>query len=280
MWPDSLGVVGLGALGAALAWRARAAGVPRVIGYSATPAIAVQALKAGAITERADTPARAVRGARLVVLSGTPAEVVQLIDVVAPHLDPDAFLTDLAGAKVAVLHAVRSAGLAARYAGLHAVVSPEEPGFRGARPDLLRGAIIYVTADSIGETARQTMRAFVSRVLEADPVVIEAEMHDRQVAWTLELPRAAARALALTLARAGLRGAAFDRAVRDVTAPAREAGADWEAKALSSPEAVSAALLALEWEVARLRQAIQQGDAGALREMGDAAEAFSRAVAR
>ena len=56
------------------------------------------------------------------------------------------------------------------------------------------GAITYVTADTEGETARQAMRAFVSEVLEAEPVVIDAELHDRQVAWTLDLPRAAARA--------------------------------------------------------------------------------------
>jgi len=279
MWPDSLAVVGLGALGGSLAWRARVAGVSRVIGFSASPATAVQALKAGAISERGTSPADAVRGARLVVLTGTPGDVITLISVVAPHLAPDAFLTDLAGAKAKVLCAIRAAGLTTRYAGLHPLVSPTNPGFAGARPDLFEGAIIYVTADPEGEPARQAMRAFVSTVLEAEPVVIDADMHDRQVAWTLELPRAAARALALALSRAGLRGAAFDDAVRSATAPARDDGGAWVARVLANPEAVAAALQALESEIARLRGAIQQGDAEALREMTAAAEALSRGVA-
>ena len=279
MWPDSLAVVGLGALGGSLAWRARVAGVSRVIGFSASPATAVQALKAGAISERGTSPADAVRGARLVVLTGTPGDVITLISVVAPHLAPDAFLTDLAGAKAKVLCAIRAAGLTTRYAGLHPLVSPTNPGFAGARPDLFEGAIIYVTADPEGEPARQAMRAFVSTVLEAEPVVIDADMHDRQVAWTLELPRAAARALALALSRAGLRGAAFDDAVRSATAPARDDGGAWVARVLANPEAAAAALQALESEIARLRGAIQQGDAEALREMTAAAEALSRGVA-
>ena len=114
MWPDSLAVVGLGALGGSLAWRARVAGVPRVMGFSATPATAVQALRAGALTDRGLTPADTVRGAGLVVLAGTPSEVISLLPIVTPHLAPGAMLTDLAGAKAKVLAAVRAAGLAAQ----------------------------------------------------------------------------------------------------------------------------------------------------------------------
>ena len=280
MWPDSLAVVGLGALGGSLAWRARVAGLPKVMGFSASPATAVQALRAGALTDRGLTPADTVRGARLVVLAGTPAEVIALIPIVAPHLAPEAMLTDLAGAKSKVLGAMRDAGLSARYAGLHPLVSPVEHGFSGARADLFRGAITYVTADMEGEPARQAMRAFVSTVLEGEPVVIDADTHDRQVAWTLELPRAAARAVALALSSAGLRGAAFDVAVRSATASARDAGDDWDARVVANPEAVAAALEALEAEIARMRGAIQRGDAAALRDLSVAAEVLARAVAR
>lgn len=250
------------------------------MGFSASPATAVQALRSGALTDRGLTPADTVRGARLVVLAGTPAEVISLLPIVAPHLGPEAMLTDLAGAKAGVLAAMRAAGLGARYAGLHPLVSPVGQGFSGARPDLFRGAIVYVTADMEGEAARQAMRAFVSTVLEGEPVVIDADTHDRQVAWTLELPRAAARAVALALSGAGLRGAAFDAAVRSATATAGDADDGWDSRVLANPEAVAAALDTLQSEIARIRGAIQRGDAAALREMSVAAEVLARAVAR
>ena len=72
MRPSSLAVIGLGAIGGSLAWQSRLAGIARVVGYSPDPAEAVQALKASAITELADTPVRAVREAELVVLAVPP----------------------------------------------------------------------------------------------------------------------------------------------------------------------------------------------------------------
>ncbi len=62
MWPDSLAVVGLDALGGSLAWQARVAGVSRVIGFSASPADAVRALKTGALTDRGGPPPKSFRG--------------------------------------------------------------------------------------------------------------------------------------------------------------------------------------------------------------------------
>ena len=57
MRPSSIGVIGLGAIGGSIAWQARLAGVARVIGYSPRSTETVQALKASAITEGADSPA-------------------------------------------------------------------------------------------------------------------------------------------------------------------------------------------------------------------------------
>ena len=68
--------------------------------------------------------------------------------------------------------------------------------------------------------------------------------------------------------------------MRSATASARDEGGEWAARILANPAAVAAALQALESEVARLRGAIQRGDAEALREMTEVAETLSRAVAR
>jgi prephenate dehydrogenase len=55
-----------------LAWQARLAGVPRVVGFSPERAEGAAAVKAGAITELADSPLEAVRAAGLVVLATPP----------------------------------------------------------------------------------------------------------------------------------------------------------------------------------------------------------------
>ena len=74
MRPSSLAVIGLGAIGGSLAWQARLAGVPRVVGFSPSRADGVQAL--GLRDHRAGRHRRPRRcaGAELVVLA-VPAQV-------------------------------------------------------------------------------------------------------------------------------------------------------------------------------------------------------------
>ena len=60
--PSSLAVIGLGAIGGSLAWQARLAGVAAGRRLLASRAEGVQALRPSAITELADTPAKAVAG--------------------------------------------------------------------------------------------------------------------------------------------------------------------------------------------------------------------------
>ena len=53
--PSSLAVIGLGAIGGSLAWQARLAGVPRVVGFSPERSEGIlSALKASAVTDLAD----------------------------------------------------------------------------------------------------------------------------------------------------------------------------------------------------------------------------------
>src|SRR6185503_13621854 len=97
--PSSLAVIGLGAIGGSLAWQARLAGVARVTGYSPSRADGVDALRASAVTELADNPARAIAGAEVVVLAVPAAATLELIDRLRPVLDAGAVMTDVCSVK-------------------------------------------------------------------------------------------------------------------------------------------------------------------------------------
>src|SRR3954467_9299835 len=134
MRPASLAVIGLGAIGGSLAWQARLAGVSRVVGYSPEPAEGIQALKTGAVTDLADTAARAVRGADLVVLAVPPHATIELIGLLASKLDGTSLLTDFCSVKPPVVQAAVPAGLGDRFAGGHPLAGTHESGFASARP--------------------------------------------------------------------------------------------------------------------------------------------------
>jgi prephenate dehydrogenase len=280
--PSSLTVIGLGAIGGSLAWQARLAGVPRVVGVSASRAEGVQALRTSAITELADTPAKAVRGAELVVLA-VPAQVtLELIGRLHALLEPGALLTDVCSVKSPVVARATAEGLGDRFAGGHPLAGTHGSGFAAARADRLRGCVVYVceTGSPGGDQAARRVMSFWEQVLEAHPVLIDAAAHDRQLAWTSHLPQAVASALAKALADRGLAGVSFGTGARDTTRLAASSPDMWIDILLYNRDAVVEALEATELSLADLRSLVAAGDAERLRTYLAAAQRFREGLDR
>lgn len=282
MRPASLAVIGLGAIGGSLAWQARRAGVARVVGYSPEPAEGIQALKAGAVTDLADSAPRAVRGAELVVLAVPPRPTIDLITTLASQLEPGALLTDVCSVKAPVVEGAVAAGLGDRFAGGHPLAGTHESGFTSARPDRLRGCVVYIceTGTAEGHRAAQSVSGFWEHTLEASPVRIDAEAHDRQLAWTSHLPQAVAYALARTLAAQGLGGVSFGAGAKDTTRIAASSPDLWLDIFLYNRRAVGLALERTEASLAELRRALESSDLPALQSYLRTAQAFRRGIDR
>ncbi len=282
MRPSSLAVIGLGAIGGSLAWQARLAGVPRVVGYSPERAEGIQALKASAITDLADTPLSAVRGADLVVLAVPPRATLDLIVQLASALEPGAILTDVCSVKVPVVQQAVTAGLGDRFAGGHPLAGTHESGFSSARPDRLRGCVVYICESGTagGHRASGSIASFWQHTMEAAPILISAENHDRQLAWTSHLPQAVAYALARSLAEQGLAGVSYGSGARDATRLAASNPEMWIDILLYNQPAVSEALERTEEHLGELRRLLAGRDLAGLRRFLDAAQAFRQGLDR
>ena len=282
MRPSSLSVIGLGAIGGSLAWQARLAGVPRVVGFSPSRADAVQALRSSAVTELADSAAKAVRGAELVVLAVPARATLDLIGRLRPSLEPGAVLTDVCSVKVPVLARAVAEGLGDRFAGGHPLAGTHGSGFGAARPDRLKGCVVYVCetgAPGGDQVSRQVMR-FWEQVVEAQPVLIDPADHDRQLAWTSHLPQAVASVLAKTLADRGLAGVSFGSGARDTTRLAASSPEMWVDILRYNRTEVAAALAAAGAALAELRGLLEADDADGLRDYLAAAQRFREGLDR
>jgi prephenate dehydrogenase len=280
--PSSLAVIGLGAIGGSLAWQARLAGIGRIVGYSPSRGEGVAALRASAVSEVADSPARAVRGAELVVLAVPPGPTLELIARVGPSLEPGAILTDVCSVKAPVMARAAECGLAERFAGSHPLAGTHDSGFSAARPDRLRGCVVYVCESGSGEgarTARAVMR-FWEDVVEAQPILIAAEAHDRQLAWTSHLPQAVAYALAKSLADRQLGGVSYGTGARDTTRLAASNADMWLDILLQNRDPLVEALSSVEIRVGDLRRLIETGDRQGLEHYLEAAREFRRGLDR
>jgi len=275
-------VIGLGAIGGSLAWQARLAGVPRVVGFSPARSEGIQALQASAITDLADTPAKAVQGADFVVLAVPPRPTLDLIGRLAPALEPGAILTDVCSIKVPVVARAREVGLGARFAGGHPLAGTHASGWAAARPDRLRGCVVYVceTGAPDGHLAAGAVRHFWEHVLEASPVLIDPAAHDRQLAWTSHLPQAVAYALAKALAGRVLGGVSYGTGARDTTRLAGSSPDMWADILLYNRTALSEALRSTEDELAALRELLDAGDEAGLRAYLEAARSFREGLDR
>jgi prephenate dehydrogenase len=280
--PSSLTVIGLGAIGGSLAWQARLAGVRRVVGYSPSRSEGVAALRASAVSEVADSPTRAVQGAELVVLAVPPGPTLDLIGRLGRSLEPGATLTDVCSVKAPVMARAADCGLGDRFAGAHPLAGTHDSGFSAARPDRLRGCVVYVCEGDSEEGARvaRSVMRFWEEVLEAHPILIGAEAHDRQLAWTSHLPQAVAYALAKSLADRQLGGVSYGSGARDTTRLAASSPDMWLDILLQNAGPLSEGLSSVETRLAELRRLIESGDRQALDHYLETAREFRRGLDR
>ena len=128
--------------------------------------------------------------------------------------------------------------------------------------------------------ARGVMR-FWEEVLEAQPVLIDAAAHDRQLAWTSHLPQAVAYALAKSLADRRLGGVSFGTGARDTTRLAASSPDMWLDILLQNRDAAGRGAVqrrGSSWP--RLRRLIEAGDATGLEHYLETAREFRRGLDR
>jgi len=270
--PTTLTIIGLEAAGVALARQARHAGI-RVVGYAPVPAKAVRALKTEAISDLALSAEQAVRDAELIVVTTRPDETVDSLAPLAASAPAGSFLTDLASVKRSVCRAAVEFGLSERFAGSHPMVESSEYAH-----DCFHGAVVYVCpSDPVaGSLAARQVMHFWSEVMEAAPVLISAEQHDRQIAWTRHLPQAVSSVLAKTLAEAGLGGISFGPEVQDATRPAGMIPRECAGLLIENAEPVLEALSRTEQELAGLEALLVSRDLAGLTDFLARAAAFQR----
>jgi prephenate dehydrogenase len=251
-----------------------------VVGYSPDPAEGIEALKAGAVTDLADSAVHALRGAELVVLAVPPGVTIDLMEPLSSRLEHRTLLTDVCSVKAPVIESAVAAGLGDRFAGAHPLAGTHESGFSSARPDRLRGSVVYICESGTpgGHRVAQSISGFWEHTMESSPVRIDAEAHDRQLAWTSHLPQAIAYALAKTLADQGLGGVSFGSGAKDSTRIAASNPSMWLEIFLHNRNAVSQALECTEASISALRRTLESGDLAALEIYLRTAQNFRRGI--
>jgi arogenate dehydrogenase (NADP+) len=174
-----LGLIG-GSLGLALVQRGH-----RVVGIARRAETATAALAMGAATEAGTDLALAATAE--VVFICTPIDVtVATAAAIAPHLSPDAVITDVASVKGAVVPALEA--LWPNAVGGHPMAGKAEAGLAVAEAGLFQGRPYVLTPTAATRPAALERVAAIATALGANLCQCHPAQHDRAVAWISHLP--------------------------------------------------------------------------------------------
>ena len=256
-----IAIVGLGLIGGSIALGVRERWSSTMITAVDRPPVLAHASSSGAI-DRAANGVADLGPVDLIILAAPVRQNVQLLTQVMALRAQGAIVTDVGGTKRDIVAAAAElpSGTTA-FVGGHPIGGAERGGFGFARPDLFRGKPwIFTPVNAASGPAVERLSQFV-RGLGARPATMNAEDHDRVMAYVSHLPQLATSVLMDVVGRAassdGLRFAG--RGLTDSTRLASSPASVWREVCAANADDIGPAIDALIARLSELRADLQSG---------------------
>jgi prephenate dehydrogenase len=190
-------IIGLGLLGGSLARALRATGQAREISACGrTPERLDFALQNGIADSVTLDPAEAVRGADFVAVATPVGMIPDLLELLAPHIEPGALVIDVGSTKKGIVaRAERVLPESVHFVGCHPMAGSEESGVQASSPILFENALCVVAAPARAEVASVQRVVRLWERLKARVMVMSPKEHDMLVAAASHLPHLVAVSL-------------------------------------------------------------------------------------
>ncbi|HEU0302087.1 MAG TPA: prephenate dehydrogenase/arogenate dehydrogenase family protein [Longimicrobium sp.] len=261
----SVAIVGLGLIGGSLARDLAARGV-RVYASDADYGTLQKAITLGIVAgmwdeERVDA----------VVFAVPVLEVPVVTRWLMDRLDGVRLITDAGSTKRSIVARAEKLGWGDRFVGSHPLAGDHRSGWDASRAGLFDGARVFLCPTPSTSGQAMELAAGLWTMVGGRPEVVDADEHDRRLAWTSHLPQAVSSTLGRALAGQGIGRVELGPGGRDVTRLAGSSPEMWADIALDNADALLPALEAMEAELRALRDALSAGDRERLRALFAAA---------
>ncbi|MDR1920199.1 MAG: prephenate dehydrogenase [Candidatus Adiutrix sp.] len=262
---DRIAVVGLGLMGASLAWALKGFRGAVIVGADASAEVCRRAAAGGAVAEAWTEAGAAIEGADLVIFCVYAHHIPGLVEANRSAFKPAAVVSDICGVKGSLYERLK--GLIPRdleYVGLHPMAGKEKDGFENADPAIyLNSGLIICPWPSTRPETVDLMRQLGAYIGAARTAVAEVGPHDELIAYTSDLMHLAAAGLCLDYDRR------FDPAFaagafRDCTRVADINAEAWTELLMDNRAHAAAWLGKYIGGLERLRRALAEGDGAAL----------------
>jgi len=261
----TIGIVGLGLMGASLAMALKGFKNARVIGTDIDENICRQAEGDGAVSAAYTEPDRVFEQSGLLIFCVYAHHIPALLETHAKHLKPGYVVSDICGVKGPLYERIMPLvpeGVA--YVGAHPMAGKERDGYGNAEAGLYRGCGFVViptersTPESVALLRELAEYVGAARVAEAGPGA-----HDALIAYTSDLMHAAAAGLCVH-PHPGFDLAFTAGAFRDCTRVADINASAWTELLMDNRGKTAAALGTYIEDLQAIRMALMNGDRQAL----------------
>ncbi len=259
-------ILGLGLIGGSLAKALKARGAVReVVGWGHRESSLQAGLQLGVIDSYSLDLAEAVRGADVIVIATPTLIAEQMLAQLAPLIEPQTLITDVASVKGNLLRAAQRVfgAVPANLVLGHPIAGSERSGVSAANGDLfLHHRVILTPTVETDSAALGRIRA-MWQLTGAEVLEMAVEQHDRVLAATSHLPHVLAYALVDALAGDPAQRDIFRFAAggfRDFTRIAASDPTMWRDIAIANRPALLAAIDQFSAHLEGLRTAIDRAD--------------------
>lgn len=259
----TIAIIGLGLIGGSVGLGLTESGfAARVLGFDRDPRTRVRALERKCVHEVIVDLSQAAH-ADLWVLATPPLAIPEILKRLDGLIRPTACVTDCASIKSLIVQELPSS-LRSRFVGGHPMAGFQESGVEFARGNLFLDACWVLTPELA--TPQKTLRRIESMVyaLDAKPVLMSAQEHDRHVAVLSHLPHALASVLVLLADRLdnpGIAGGSW----RDLTRVAGTHPTLWAQIFSSNRTEILTAIDEVKEDLSQLEALLDQDDREALK---------------
>ena len=256
---SKVGIVGLGLIGGSIALRSRELWPTSLVIAVDNKDVLETAMRLHAIDVAADDLI-VLAEADLLVLAAPVAQNISLLADLDDYVRQPAVVTDTGSTKRDIVAAARRLPPRFTFIGGHPLAGAAKGGLEHARPDLFKGRPWILTPHT-NRDALEKISAFV-RALGSEPRTMQADTHDRLLAFLSHLPQLTASALMKVVGdAAGADGLALSgRGLADTTRLASSPADIWKDIAASNADQIGPALDALIAVLQDLRQDLPNGE--------------------
>jgi len=196
-----LTVVGLGLMGGSMALALRPF-AQTISGVDSNPAARLAALERGMVDQATDDLREGVRDADVVILCAPVRVITHMLRMtIGSYLRSNTLLIDVGSTKYDICEAMGRLPIGVNAIGGHPMTGKESSGLEAAEADLYRGRP-FVLCDTRRTTPATQARALgLVAALGAEPIIMDAERHDRIVAGISHVPYILSASLVATIAQ-------------------------------------------------------------------------------